>query len=78
MHCNGHCYLSKQLKKAEEKERKQLPSLKEKEEQVLSIHEVECWPYFPSFVETGSYIPFRTKEFTASFKQVLPPPEAFC
>src|SRR4051812_40206188 len=32
MHCNGHCYLSKQLKKAEEKETKSTRCLKEKEE----------------------------------------------
>jgi hypothetical protein len=32
MHCNGHCYLSKQLKKAEEKENKSTRTIKEKEE----------------------------------------------
>lgn len=40
MHCNGHCYLSKQLKKAEETEKKQAQSLlKEKEEIPAGRHE---------------------------------------
>lgn len=32
--CNGHCYLSKQLKKAAEKEKKEAENLKEKQELV--------------------------------------------
>jgi hypothetical protein len=32
MHCNGHCYLAKQLKKAEEKENKSMQIIKEKDE----------------------------------------------
>jgi hypothetical protein len=34
LHCNGKCYLSKQLKKTEEQEQKSANSLKEKEELV--------------------------------------------
>ena len=33
-HCNGHCFLSKQLKKVAEKEKKETESLKEKQELV--------------------------------------------
>ena len=41
MHCNGKCYLSKQLKKAEEGEQKQSQKiLKEKEEVISNNHEV--------------------------------------
>lgn len=32
--CNGHCFLSKQLKKAAEKEKKETENLKEKQELV--------------------------------------------
>jgi hypothetical protein len=32
--CNGHCFLSKQLKKAAEKEKKETQNLKEKQEVV--------------------------------------------
>src|SRR5688572_29795100 len=32
LHCNGRCYLSKQLKKAEEKENKTMQAIKEKED----------------------------------------------
>jgi hypothetical protein len=36
LHCNGHCFLSKQLKKAEEGENKSAQLLKEKEEQLVN------------------------------------------
>jgi hypothetical protein len=55
MHCNGQCYLGKQLKKAEENEKRQSRSLREKDE-VLTLGkqrtEISYIPYF-SFV---SYI----------------------
>src|SRR3954470_4553442 len=36
MHCNGHCYLARQLKKAEEKENKSMQIIKEKDELIAN------------------------------------------
>ncbi len=49
LHCNGHCYLSKQLKKAEEGESKSTQSVKEKEEIIssnISEFTFACLPPF--------------------------------
>jgi|GEM_PF-250776 len=49
MHCNGQCYLGKQLKKAEENEKRQNQSLREKDE-VISIYSADTkFSYIPSF-----------------------------
>ncbi|HLP21205.1 MAG TPA: hypothetical protein VK174_12925 [Chitinophagales bacterium] len=48
-HCNGHCYLSKQLKKASEAEKKQAQNLlKEKEEIIQEQPVVTCTKHFTS------------------------------
>ena len=46
--CNGHCFLSKQLKKAAEKEKKETENLKEKQELVYlnSISENSVTPSY--------------------------------
>ncbi|MBL0309164.1 MAG: hypothetical protein IPP77_05655 [Bacteroidetes bacterium] len=75
LHCNGHCYLTKQLKKAEENEKQQSQSLKEKEEQVVTTHEVLRISYFPQFVETGLYIPYPNSGTTPPFTEIIPPPK---
>lgn len=63
LHCNGHCYLSKQLKKVEEGEQKQTQNIqKEKEEIISSNAKVLPEQYFPSFNIT---------EFT-SYKSSVP------
>ncbi|MFN8323352.1 MAG: hypothetical protein U0T74_11895 [Chitinophagales bacterium] len=50
LHCNGHCYLSKQLKKAEEGEQKQAKNiLKEKEELIVSNHQAVSPGYLPEY-----------------------------
>jgi len=53
LHCNGHCYLSKQLKKAEEGEHKQTQNIQKEKEEIISS-EVKTLPgkYFPSFTVT--------------------------
>jgi hypothetical protein len=58
--CNGHCFLSKQLKKAAEKEKKESESLREKQELV----------YINSFSEDkiNSLIPFENKKIYFSFE----------
>lgn len=39
-HCNGHCYLGKQLKKAEEGERKQLNNILKEKDEVLPLQQI--------------------------------------
>jgi hypothetical protein len=48
MHCNGQCYLGKQLKKAEENEKRQNQNLREKDE-VISLFSHPAQAYFPSY-----------------------------
>ena len=49
LHCNGKCYLSKQLKKSEENEKRQSKSLMEKDE-VTTVYENQISvSYIPSF-----------------------------
>jgi hypothetical protein len=53
MHCNGQCYLGKQLKKAEDNEKRQNRSLREKDE-VISIYTPATHiSYIPSFSFVG-------------------------
>ncbi len=50
LHCNGHCYLTKQLKKAEESERKQAQNiLKEKEDILTALQSLKTINYLPAF-----------------------------
>lgn len=53
LHCNGKCYLSKQLKKAEENEKKQSKSLLEKDEVVTVYEDQIAITYIPSFSFVG-------------------------
>lgn len=50
LHCNGHCYLSKQLKKAEEGEQKQTQNILKEKEEIIS-NDIATLPgkYFPDF-----------------------------
>ena len=47
LHCNGHCYLTKQLKKAEEGENKSTQALKEKEEIISTTNSEMNLVYLP-------------------------------
>lgn len=53
MHCDGKCYLGKQLKKAEENEKRQNQSLREKDEVITLYHENTQASYIPSFSFVG-------------------------
>lgn len=65
--CNGHCYLSKQLKKAEEGESKaHKQMLKEKEELVSAFSRHVNSNYTPHYYTTG--------ELTSANVQLLPYP----
>lgn len=49
MHCNGHCYLSKQLKKAEQGESKSARIIKEQDEVICTGNETVSVIYFPIY-----------------------------
>ena len=49
MHCNGQCYLGKQMKKAEENEKRQSQSLREKDEVISIYTQHTTVSYIPSF-----------------------------
>lgn len=76
-HCNGHCYLSKQLKKAEEREQKQTASLlKGKEEVYTNQYDVVTFKCYPSVVGK-SYVPYNPHLTLTGFSQLpIKPPAA--
>jgi hypothetical protein len=49
IHCNGHCYLSKQLQKAEHGEKQSAQLIKEKEEIIANPSESLPGQYFPTY-----------------------------
>lgn len=53
MHCNGHCYLTKQLKKAEENEKRQSQSLREKDDFISYYHGLQLLTYIPYYRFSG-------------------------
>jgi len=59
MHCDGQCYLGKQLKKAEENEKRQNQSLREKDEVISLYNQHTQLAYIPSF-SFVSYIGYYT------------------
>ena len=60
MHCNGKCYLSKQLKKAEEGESKaHKQMLKEKEEIVSAFSSETNSTYTPSYYTTSELAAYK-------------------
>lgn len=76
VHCDGHCYLSKQLKKAEEGESKsQSQTLKEKEEVVISFDDHLLLTYIPAYKVTG-YTPVLACSIPDSpFREIQQPPK---
>ncbi len=76
LHCEGHCYLSKQLKKAEEGEnRSQSQLLKEKEEVVISLDNELKVSYFPIYTITGYARVYTTSLPTSPFAEIQQPPK---
>jgi hypothetical protein len=53
MHCNGHCYLTKQLRKAEDAEQKQSQSILKEKDEIFS-ERITRLPefYFPDYKVT--------------------------
>ena len=76
MHCNGHCYLSKQLKNAEEGERKQAQNiLKEKDEVVSDNNTVTSVIYFPAYT-SRAFISYLSLPYSSGFLNHLVKPPA--
>lgn len=74
-HCKGHCYLSKQLKKAEEGEQKQTRSILKEKDEIIS-HTTKTVPakYYPAFT-SRVYTPYReNKLLTNCTDGLLKPP----
>jgi hypothetical protein len=64
MHCNGQCYLGKQLKKAEENEKHQNQSLREKDEVVsLNNHHTQI-DYIPAYSFLSYIGRYTDRQFT--------------
>ncbi len=74
-HCNGHCYLSKQLKKVEEREKQQSQMLKDKQEEMISFQNEVLPQYFACLRETGFASAYLTKVLTPVFADSAIPPE---
>lgn len=74
IHCNGHCYLAKQLKKAEEGENKSTQALKEKEEIISSTTNELNLVYIPSLRVIKIRIANLTPVSTKNSLRLLKPP----
>lgn len=76
-HCKGHCYLSKQLKKAEEGEQKQSRNiLKEKDEIISTTTKTVPTKYYPAFT-ARVYTPYQeNKPLNNCTGSLLKPPTA--
>jgi len=76
MQCNGHCYLSKQLKKAEQTEQKQTQNLtKEKEEIIPNTNGISA-SYFPRFISRDFIAYFHSYPISIFGNSLIKPPSA--
>lgn len=74
MHCNGHCYLSKQLQKAEKGEKQSAQLIKGQEEIISNPWQNLVKAYLPSFTVTA--LPDFISHLYVSFspKALIKPP----
>ena len=76
VHCNGHCYLSKQLKKAEQNEKQSAQFLKDKEEIISNQAQSFSPHYFPSYT-SSNFISFNfSLYYSGNHCLLLKPPAA--
>ena len=76
LHCNGHCYLAKQLKKAEEGEKQSTQSFKEKDEIFSNEMNDVSLGYFPAYQIT-SFVPYISSPLSAGdYNALIKPPLA--
>jgi hypothetical protein len=73
--CKGHCYLTKQLKKAEEGERKQSSRIvKEKEEIISNYTDSLPLAYFPNYT-VRNFVPYPSQNISVdTYSSLLKPP----
>lgn len=77
MHCNGHCYLAKQLKTAEKRESKsEAGMVKEQIEFVENYCPLEIEQYIPQYRETGRMDFEQILALTPPVFEILQPPQA--
>ena len=76
LHCNGHCYLAKQLKKAEEGEKQSSQSFKEKDEIFSNeMHDVSV-AYYPSY-RIICFVSYTSSQPCAdNYNSLIKPPAA--
>jgi hypothetical protein len=76
IHCDGHCYLSKQLKKAEQNEKQSTQSFKEKDEIISNDQHGVSVDYFPSY-SILSFITYSPAQPCAdNYNALIKPPTA--
>jgi len=76
LHCNGHCYLSKQLKKAEEGEKQSSQSFKEKDEIFSNDMHGITVSYFPVY-NINNFVPYSCSQPIAdNYNALIKPPAA--
>lgn len=76
--CNGKCYLSKQLKKAEEKEQKNLPiSNQEKPATILYIQDDNSFPsdYIPKNLNKTLFLEASYLYVSSYIDEIFHPPK---
>lgn len=75
MHCNGKCYLGKQLKKAEEGEKKGASNiLKEKDEIISDPKALNTVSYFPS-LNSREFISYSYPQAISDYRnELIKPP----
>lgn len=75
LHCNGHCYLSKQLKKAEEGAKKQAQNFfKEKDEIITTDIKILPEKHFPNYTVTQFKTTATSLYFSDNYKRLIKPP----
>ena len=76
LHCDGHCYLSKQLKKAEQGEKQSTQSYKEKDEILSDDHYGTSVSYFPSYSIIGFVHYSSFQPCAENYGSLIKPPAA--
>jgi hypothetical protein len=75
MHCNGHCFLSKQLKKAEQNEKRSAQFIKEKDEIAPDNSALSKLNYFPVY-RPQSFLSFNSTLYVSGSNNPLIKPPA--
>ena len=74
MHCDGKCFLSKQLKKAEENEKRQSQSLNQKDEVLIDQNNEAKLDYEPSYRFVSFIGSYSDLQLSAPHGVIIRPP----